>query len=339
MRTEISLETRKIIIDLKKKGKSLREIAQIVGRHHTTIKKIIDKFENFKLVENFKRSGRPKVLTEREERQIVGIVRTNPRSSAVQIAKDITADTGKSVSSNTIRRILHKNGFYGRRPRKKPFISKVNKAKRLDYARKYQYEDFSFWSNVLFTDESKFEISGGEKPRKIWRKPNAEFHDQNIQQTVKHGGGSVMVWGCFSAAGVGELDFIETTMNAKGYIGILKKNLAPSIAALGLPAEWIFQQDNDPKHKSNLAREFLLYNTKKQLPHPPQSPDLNPIENLWDHLDRQIRKRNVTSKETLKSALREEWLKISPEYTKTLVESMPCRLKCVIKAKGRQTKY
>lgn len=175
--------------------------------------------------------------------------------------------------------------------------------------------------------------------KKIWRKKNEELAEQNIQCTVKHGGGSVMVWGCFSASGVGELDFIDTTMNAQYYVKLLEKNLAPSVSKLNLPGHWIFQQDNDPKHTSRLAKEWLQQNTPNMLDHPPQSPDLNPIENLWDHLDRQIRKRKITSKETLKEALLDEWVKIPPEYTRKLAESMPNRLKCVKKAKGGPTKY
>ena len=61
MRTEISLETRKIILDLRDKGKSFREISKIVGRHHTSVKKIVDKFKKCKKLENFKRTGRPRI--------------------------------------------------------------------------------------------------------------------------------------------------------------------------------------------------------------------------------------------------------------------------------------
>lgn len=286
MRTEISIETRKIIIDLREKGKSFREIAKIVGRHHTSVKKIVDKSKNLKKIENFQRTGRPKILSERDERRIVALVKNNPSSSAVQIAKDISSDSEKQVSSCTIRRILHRHGFHGRRPRKKPFISKVNKKKRLDYVKMYETKDYNFWKTVLFTDESKFEIFGGEKHSKIWRKKNKEFYEQNIQCSVKHGGGSVMVWGCFAASGVGELDFIETTMNAQGYVQILEKNVPLSVAKLDLPGHWIFQQDNDPKHTSRLAKEWLNAQTPNKLFHPPQSPDLNPIENIWDYLDR-----------------------------------------------------
>ncbi len=66
--------------------------------------------------------------------------------------------------------------------------------------------------------------------------------------TVKHGGGSVLMWGCMSAAGVGELHFIDGIMNSQIYCSILKEKMLPSLRALGRRA--LFQHDNDPKHTS-----------------------------------------------------------------------------------------
>lgn len=90
-----------------------------------------------------------------------------------------------------------------------------------------------------------------------------------------------MVWGCFAANGVGALVFIEENMTADTYISILKQNLRQSAEKLGISNEFKFYQDNDPKHKAWKTRLWLLYNCPNILETPPQSPDLNPIENLW----------------------------------------------------------
>ncbi|GFV28536.1 transposable element Tcb2 transposase [Trichonephila clavipes] len=92
-------------------------------------------------------------------------------------------------------------------------------------------------------------------------------------------------------------------------------------------------QDNDLKHTAFVVKECLFYHCRNQLNTPPQSPDLNVIENLWSHLERVVQKHQITSKEQLKSVLQEEWLNIAPETTRHLVESMPRRLEAVISAK------
>ena len=148
-----------------------------------------------------------------------------------------------------------------------------------------------------------------------------------------------MVWGCVPSSGVGKLVFIESTMKKEDYVKILQENVGPSVQKLGLQQNWIFQQDNDPKHTSKIVKEWLLYKTPKTLDHPPQSPDLNPIEHLWEHLDHKIWQRQISSKDVLKAVIYDEWNKITPKITKKLVTSMSNRLSAVMKAKGKQTKY
>ncbi len=112
----------------------------------------------------------------------------------------------------------------------------------------------------------------------IWRKSNTAFQKKNIIPTVKYGGGSVMVWGCFAASGPGRLAVINGTMNSAVYQKILKDNVRPSVRDFKLKRTWVLQQDNDPKHTSKSTSEWLKKNKMKTLEWPSQSPDLNPIE-------------------------------------------------------------
>ncbi len=91
----------------------------------------------------------------------------------------------------------------------------------------------------------------------VWweRQPGEEYKDKCVLPTVKHGGGSVMVWGCMSAAGTGELQFIEGTLNANMYCDILKQSMIPSLRRLSRRA--VFQHDNDPKHTSKTTTALL----------------------------------------------------------------------------------
>ncbi|GFV31807.1 tc1-like transposase protein [Trichonephila clavipes] len=96
---------------------------------------------------------------------------------------------------------------------------------------------------------------------------------------------------------VGKLCFIDGIMTARTYINILRHNLQSSAQTLGIGTLFLFQQDNDPKHTSSLTREWLLYNSPRQLKTPPQSPDINPIENLWHKLNVEVRKHKISCKD------------------------------------------
>ena len=336
---ELSQDLRDLIIKLHKEKNSQREIAKIVGKSRSTIQKIITKFQITGNTKNKIRTGRPSIFTEKESRMIVRKVKNNPKISAPILKTDIENAVGKTCHPETIRRLLRKAGYHGRSIRKKPYVSKVNRQKRVDFAKQHLKEDNDFWNSIIFSDESKFNILGPDGNKKVWRKANKELDPKNMRGTVKHGGGSVLVWGCMAASGVGKLVMIDGIMNQYSYLKILKDNLQQSAAKLGVGRSFIFQQDNDPKHTARTVQEWLLYNTRKQLKTPPQSPDLNPIEHLWEHLDRQMRKRDINNKNDLIKALLEEWQKIPPTITQKLVYSMPSRLKEVLKAKGYPTKY
>ena len=173
----------------------------------------------------------------------------------------------------------------------------------------------------------------------VWRKPNTELKKENIKPTVKHGGGSVMVWACMSAAGVGNLEFIDGIMDKNMYLTILKKNLIQSAEKLGVRTNFRYYQDNDPKHKAGIVQSWLIWNCPHLMQPPAQSPDMNVIENLWALLDRNIRKHQISNKNDLKKVILDEWNKITPETTQKLVESMSKRLKAVINNKGYHTRY
>jgi hypothetical protein len=147
-----------------------------------------------------------------------------------------------------------------------------------------------------------------------------------------------MVWGCFSSKGTGPLVRVNGIMDRFVYKDILDKNMLP-YAKKHMPKKWIFQQDNDPKHKSKLLQEYFAAKKITVLEWPSQSPDLNPIEHLWEELDRQIRVKNYSNGAELFTALQVEWDKIPMSRISKLIESMPRRCKAVIESKGYATKY
>lgn len=336
---ETTVEERRIAVNAYCGGKSYAEVAELLGRPVTTIRSIIYRYGKLGFLSSLPRSGQPKKLNQREERTLVRKVIENPHLSAPKVNAILGDQLGKTVSTNTVRRTLYRAGFHGRVARKKPFISKKNKADRLKYAKDNIDRDQDYWDKVLYTDESKFNIFVSDGCSYVWRRAGRELEEKNLKGTVKHGGGSLMVWGCMSASGVGSLVFVEGKMDHKQYIRILDENLDASVAKLGIKDTYIFSQDNDPKHTAKNTKLFLLRKTPRQIKTPAQSPDINPIEHLWAHLERQIRKRVIKNREELKTILIEEWYKIPGDVTRNLVSSMKRRLEAVIASKGGPTRY
>ena len=111
--------------------------------------------------------------------------------------------------------------------------------------------------------------------------PGEELGEKGVIPTVKYGGGHIMIWACMSRSGVGHVRLVQGNLNATQYVEILEENLAPSIETMGLdPPMVIFQQDNDPKHTNHCAQRHLRGTGFEVMRWPPQSPDLNPIENV-----------------------------------------------------------
>jgi len=176
----------------------------------------------------------------------------------------------------------------------------------------------------------------------VWRRVGERYLADCLQPTVKHGGGSVMVWGCCSWWGVGPLVLIKGTLNQDGYVDVLRDHLAPYLRQLNEQHPgMMFQDDNAPCHTAKRTTQWRQAHGIERMPWPAQSPDLNPIENLWDHLDRQVRKRKPqpTSLPELAAALQEEWGRIPLSLVRQLITGMPTRVAEVIEAEGWHTPH
>ncbi len=195
------------------------------------------------------------------------------------------------------------------------------------------------WENVIWSDETKIELFGKISTCRVWRRKNAELHPKNTIPTVKHAGGNIMLWGCFSAKGPGRLICVKERMNGAMYRDILSENLLPSARALKMKRGWVFQHDNDPKHTTRAAKEWLRKKHFKVLEWPSQSPDLNPIENLWRELKVRVAQRQPQNITALEEICMEEWAKIPATVCENLVKTYRKRWTSVIANKEYITKY
>jgi transposase len=333
------MQIRQLVVDLFQDGESLAQIGQQLLMAKSSVQYIVQKFKKLKLVANLPGRGRKRLTTPRQDKIIRARMLENRRKTASEMAAELRQDLSLIVSPQLIRNRLHEAGYHGRVARKKPWISPQNKKARLQWARTYQDKPQTFWNRVLWSDESKFNLFQSDGMVRVWRKPSEAYKKQCLQPTIKYGGGSVMVWGCMSAKGVGQLVFIDGIMNSEVYLTILDENLQQSAHKLGLKSKLIFQQDNDPKHTAKIITKFLQEKKVEKLPWVAQSPDLNPIEHLWDEMGRKMKEQKVQNKQELRELVVEVWKSISSSVTQKLVNSMGRRIREVIKNKGGSTRY
>ena len=172
--------------------------------------------------------SRPKTknYTASVDRIIQRKIKLDRRKSAPTVKAEIEKGLGVIVHENTIRNRLHEIGLYGRVARKKPYVNKINRGKRIAYANMMMEKPYDYWKLVLWSDESKFNLFGSDGKIMVWRSTMEEYDPKCTVPTVKHNGGSVIVWGCFSRSGVENLRFIEGNMDRFLYCEILRKNLS-----------------------------------------------------------------------------------------------------------------
>ncbi len=220
----------------------------------------------------------------------------------------------------------------------KPLLNQRQCQKHLTWAVEKKSWTVAQWSNVLFSDESKFCISFGNQGPIVWRKSGEAHNPCCLKSSVKFPQ-SVMIWAAMSSAGVGPLCFLKSTVNAAIYQEILEHFMLPSADKLYGDADFIFQQDLAPAHTAKGTKSWFIDHGVTVLDWPANTPDLNPIENLLGIVKRKMRDTRPNNADDLKATVEATWASIPPQQCHKLITSMPRRIEAVIKAKGAPTKY
>lgn len=331
----VSEHVQKRIGELLSQGKAYSEIATQLSISPSTI----SKYKRLLKIEvKPNRAGRPRTINARDRRQLVTAI----LSGRVDTAPEAKRLLALNVSNQTIRNVLRAANLRGRAKVKKPLLTHRHRKRRLDFAYTYRHFTPEDWARVIWSDETKINRMGSDGKRYVWKAPGEGLSKRTVQPTVKHGGGSTMVWGCMTSKGVGRMCVVDGIMDATKYVRILDTNLeATARDQRMLRTGFLFQQDGDPKHTSAKSRDWFEDHRIRLLKWPAQSPDLNPIEHLWDHLKRKLNsyENHPTSIQELEARIEWEWNRVDPEVCRNLVDSMPRRIAAVIRAKGGSTKY
>ncbi|GFY12692.1 transposable element Tcb1 transposase [Trichonephila clavipes] len=262
-------------------GQSITETATCLNISRQTVSKLWKHFQNDGTVVRRPGQGRKRMTTASEDRYLTLTARRNRKATARHLSSELAAATGAVASRQTIYRRLNKKGLYARKPRVCDLLSSQKKRDRFNWCKEHQNWTEHQWSHVLFTDESRFSLTGDSKRVYIWRESGTQNDPSNIVERDRFGSGA------------------------------------------------------------NLVDEFLESEDIKRIPWPANSPDLNPIENLWDYLGRAIARRHPPPRDVngLKTALLEEWSLIPQTVINNVISSLKTRCDMCVRVRGDHIPY
>lgn len=329
------------MIDLHNAGHSHKEISQLKGISLRSVYRWIGRYQekgSTTLPTPKPRSGRPSKISKRTSRVIHRQLKAKPSLTAREI-KDKNPRSLDGVALRTIQKHIHDDLLLrSYKARKKPLLTVAQKKKRINFAKKYRVWTEEDWKKVLWTDEATFNVTGSGGKR-VYRPMGSDPHlPQYTDKTVKHPA-SLMVWGGFSFGGVGDLVVLPKNqyMNQYNYFELLNDVLDSSFEKSGAS---FFMQDGAPCHTAKSIKKWL---SDCAIPYfkdwPGNSPDINPIENLWSIMKRKLQYHDTSSIPKLEAAIRKVWEDLEPATLQNLTLSVPKRLLSVIQRKGNITKY
>jgi hypothetical protein len=242
-------------------------------------------------------------------------------------------------SYKSIGRYLTKSGYVSKKCQFKPLNEEIHRSKRLAFANRWMENGVCTLENVIWSDETRVASHPNNRRISVW----TNQAEAPVQVKLHSGGNSVMFWGSMSKHGVGSLVALVGTMDHEKYGLLLKDELLPEFKWCedNIPGTWRFMQDGAPCHRDSSISAFLARHNIEKIDWPPYSPDLNPIENLWQWMKRNLETNFPVceSAEEIEARIFEIWNTITPEMCSNYCANYERRLLAVIAANGGYTKY
>ena len=334
----LSLETRGRVILLGNKGYSVSKIKQRLKEEGLSVSKVslyklIKKENLFGTVADLpRRTIQPKIGKE----QLIFIDEAMAENDELtaRLLRDmmIAKWPNLEISLSTIKRARKFIGWVATRPQYCQLVRETNKQKRLEWCLKQQ-ENLDTFDNVIWTDECSVQLDSHGKL--CFRKRN---EPRKLKGRPKHPL-KVHVWAGISKSGTTPLIIFKGTLTATRFCRILEEGLLSHLTQ-SMPASHRFQMDNDPKHTSKYTKKFLADKGINWWPTPPESPDLNPIENVWGSMKYYLRTviKPKTQSELIEG-MKRFWKTMNSSVCAKYIDHLQKVIPAVIKAKGAASGY
>lgn len=335
-----STEQRKAILKLLNNGVSMEIIANSFKVNKSTVSRIRSRYINTNSYLDRPRQARKKKISTRTFRSAIRELSKKNYQSINIFRHILQSKYHVRYSKSGAYKLMKREGFRARIKKRKPLISKTNRFRRIIFARQHVNWSDQDWKRVVWTDETSFERIR-KSGREYYYKECNDNISMNTRPSVQKGGGSSMFWGCFQYKNIGFGRFISGSVNAKVYQDILQHEGLDSVSLFQKKRDIIWMQDNAPPHKAKSTLDLINIFKWETMIWPPFSPDLNPIENLWQVIKNRVYSgSSFKSIEELQDAVEEIWYDLDQsEILINLIKSMPHRMREVIRRRGYPIDY
>ena len=330
---QLTFVERAAIVTLHGVGWTGRDIAQKLHCDEHAVTRWVRRWEETRSLEDGERSGRPRCTTDEVDQEIGLLSDQNPPSTP----KDIRRELQLPVSPHTISRRLDEIGLYGRVQETEYELTEFDIQRRLAFANQYLHWTEDQWARVFFSDETNFYL--GHHGRTYVRRPVGASHDPKYMRQEQQLHGKVSLWGCICAEGLGHAELYAGSLDSTRHRDILRHSLIPTFKQFYPAGPWYFQQDNVRFHITPDTVTYLHNKGVTLLEWPPWSPDLNPIENLWNVLKARVYARFPQTMEEMEQFIREEWEATDLNFISHICRSMPRRLQLLLDNHGHKISY
>jgi len=320
-------DRRAVIRYLGGKGMSVPAIAAEVKADPATVRRWLGRGN----MEDLPRAGRPPTLDPKSRKSLKRQLRSKRGASQRALGRRF------SVDHTTVGRAAKRWGLKFYHPRHKVVLTPPMRKARVQFAEQHKDED---WSSKFFEDEKSFEI-GFHPNRKNYGIYAYCVDEVPEVPRLKHPA-KLHVAAAVSERGRSSLAMFEENMTANTFKQVLQRTILPGGNKVFGAQPWTLVMDNDPKHRAGTVSAYLDstgINYLKREDWPANSPDLNPMDNVFSMLTDAVNKNPPRTLAQLRTRLRREWVMLPQEKIANTVRSLPRRLKAVKAAKGGHTKY